>query len=125
MEKIQRFEDLHVYQQARHLINLIYKVTKEKEFQRDYGLRDQIRRASISVLSNIAEGFERGSKADFKRFLFIAKGSCGEIRAQLTIACDQKYISKETKEQLVGQSQLINGMLANLIKHLMKFSSKS
>lgn len=79
MEKtIQNFEDLNVWQRSRELVRLIYELTKNKIFKRDYFLVDQIRRSSISVLSNVAEGFERGSNKEFIQFLYIAKGSCGE-----------------------------------------------
>jgi four helix bundle protein len=75
---IQNFEDLNVWQRSRELVRLIYELTKNKIFKRDYFLVDQIRRSSISVLSNVAEGFERGSNKEFIQFLYIAKGSCGE-----------------------------------------------
>jgi four helix bundle protein len=87
-----RFEDLFVWQKARELTGLIYDLTKEKAFSRDFGLRNQIRCAAVSVMSNIAEGFERGSDAEFGHFLSIAKGSCGEVRSQLYVAGDQGYI---------------------------------
>lgn len=75
------FEDLKVWQKARELANLIYSVTRQETCSRDFGLVDQIRRAAVSVISNIAEGFERGSYTEFIQFLYIAKGSCGEVRA--------------------------------------------
>lgn len=79
----QYFEDLHIYQRARELVNAIYTVTRDSDFRRDSSLVDQIRRVSVSIMSNIAEGFERGGKAEFIQFLYIAKGSCGEVRGQL------------------------------------------
>ena len=92
--KAQEFEELNVYQRARELTNRVYEVTRNGAFARDFGLVDQIRRASVSIMSNIAEGFERGTNAEFVQFLYIAKGSCGEVRAQVSIAFYQKYISK-------------------------------
>lgn len=88
--KVNTFEDLNVYKRARELTNRIYEVTKQNSFSKDYRLVDQIRRASISIMSNVAEGFERGTNKEFIQFLYISKGSSGEIRAQLTIAFDQQ-----------------------------------
>lgn len=79
--------------EARKLANLIYEHTKTGEFKKDFGLVNQIRRAAVSVVANIAEGHERGSNTEFMQFLFIAKGSCGELRAELCIAYDQKYLT--------------------------------
>jgi four helix bundle protein len=83
MSRIERFEDLEAWKLARCFANLIYKASSIGDFARDFALRDQIRRASISVVSNIAEGFERDGDKEFIQFLFMAKGSCGEVRAQL------------------------------------------
>lgn len=116
--KVESFEDLNVYKQARELANKIYEMTKHGSFLKDYGLADQIRRASVSIMSNIAEGFERGTNAEFIQFLFIAKGSCGEVRAQLSIAFDQKYVDEITYKNLVDRCRRINGMLSNLITYL-------
>jgi four helix bundle protein len=112
------FEDLHVYQRARELANTVYAVTKGSDFGRDYGLIDQIRRAAVSILSNIAEGFERGSKTEFIQFLYIAKASCGEVRAQLQIATDQNYIAPAEYDRLYELCKQISGMLSNFIAHL-------
>ena len=116
--RVESFEDLNVYKQAQVLTNRIYEITRQVSFSRDYGLVDQIRRASVSIMSNIAEGFERGTNAEFIQFLFIAKGSCGEVRAQLTIAFDQKYIDENTYKNFVDQCRRISGMLGNLITYL-------
>ena len=89
------FEELPVWQNARELVNYVYSLTMKDRFSKDFSLVDQIRRASASVMSNIAEGFERGSNAEFIHFLYISKGSAGETRTQLYIALDQEYISKE------------------------------
>jgi len=118
-QKIARsFEELKVYQKAKDLTNAVYTLTKKVAFVKDYGLADQIRRSSVSVMSNIAEGFERGSRPDFIRFLFIAKGSCGELRAQLEIAKDQGYISEQDYIQCRDNAKNISGITANFIKHL-------
>lgn len=113
-----QFEDLHIYQRARELTNSIYTSTRDNAFQKDYGLVDQVRRAAVSIMSNIAEGFERGTKTEFIHFLYIAKGSCGEVRAQVQIAADQKYLTKILFEQLYNQCKLISGMISNFIAHL-------
>jgi len=112
------FEELHIYQRARELTNEIYGITRNHEFSRDAGLVDQVRRAAVSVMSNIAEGFERGGSAEFIQFLYIAKGSCGEVRAQLRIACDQEYIGEDDHERLKDLSKLTSGMISNFIAHL-------
>ncbi len=114
------FEDLHIYQRARELANAIYTITKGNDFARDFGLIDQIRRAAVSILSNIAEGFERGSKTEFIQFLYIAKGSCGEVRAQLAIAQDQNYLQHNEYQRLYDLCKQISGMISNFIAHLQK-----
>jgi four helix bundle protein len=112
------FEELHTYQRARELANAVYAITRGKDFARDFGLVDQIRRAAISILSNIAEGFERGSKTEFIQFLYIAKGSCGEVRAQLQIAQDQNYIRHSEYQRMFDLCKQISGMISNFIAHL-------
>lgn len=114
----QSFEELHVYQQARELTNMIYKVTRQGDFSRDFGLSDQIRREAVSIMSNIAEGFERGSKTGFIQFLYIAKGSSGEVRVHAQIARDQDYIAESDFQNMVDTVRRISGMLSNFIAHL-------
>ena len=94
MSKIKRFEDIESWKGARKLTRQIYQITAAGEFTRDFGLKDQIRRASVSILSNIAEGFERGGDQEFLQFLSVAKGSCGEVRAQLSTWLSIKIISR-------------------------------
>src|SRR5437879_4913189 len=96
MATIVRFEDLDAWKTGQSLCNEVYAMTKRSEFAKDFVLRDQIRRAAVSILSNIAEGFERSGTGEFIQFLAIAKGSAGELRAQLYIAKDQGYIDHET-----------------------------
>jgi four helix bundle protein len=118
MAKIERFEDLMSWQKARELNRSVYQISKSGAFAKDYGLRDQIRRASVSVMSNIAEGFERGGDKEFAQFLSNAKGSCGEVRCQLYAALDEKYLSetefKQLYEQSLEVSRLISGFMAYL-----------
>lgn len=112
------FEELHIYHRARELTNGIYAVTRNDAFARDRGLCDQIRRAAVSVMSNIAEGFERGAVTEFVQFLYIAKGSCGEVRAQLQIALDQHYIGDQVHQPLAALARKTSGMISNFIAHL-------
>ena len=118
MAKIERFEDLTSWQKARELNRLVYRVSKNPVFAKDFGLRDQIRRASISIMSNIAEGFERGGDKEFIQFLSNAKGSCGEVRAQLYAALDESYVTQQEFKELSGLcvdvSRLIAGMMVYL-----------
>jgi four helix bundle protein len=112
------FEELKVLQKARELANLIYAATRQGGFARDHGLADQIRRAAVSVLSNIAEGFERGSYTEFLQFLYIAKGSCGEVRAQLYIARDQEYLAEVPFRRCHTLAVEVSRMLSGLADHL-------
>ncbi|HTW92019.1 MAG TPA: four helix bundle protein [bacterium] len=116
--KGKRFEELIVYQRARGLVNEVYALTRRPAFAKDWGLADQIRRAAVSIMSNIAEGFERGSNVEFVQFLYIAKGSCGEVRAQLTVAMDQGYITEAECERLSDTCRIISGMLSSFINYL-------
>ena len=111
---VERFEDLIAWQKSRQLANLIYKITNIGQFERDFGLRDQIRRASVSVMSNIAEGFERHSRPDFHRFLVIAKASCAEVGSQLYLAHDIGYVNKndfdDAMNLAIETTKIINGL---------------
>src|SRR5215468_5829156 len=91
-ERIDRFEDLIAWQKSRALTGNIYQVTCEGPFARDFGLKDQIRRAAVSIMSNVAEGFERNRPGEFHQFLSVAKGSCAEVRSQLYVAHDAGYL---------------------------------
>lgn len=114
MSRVERFEDLVAWQKARELTRSIYQVTAQGEFSKDWGLRDQLRRASVSVMSNIAEGFDRGGRAEFHQFLVIAKASCAEVRSQLYIALDACYISEDVFARLHHLAQevgrVVNGL---------------
>ena len=112
------FEELHIYQRSRELTNNIYTATKKDHFKKDFGLADQIRRAAVSIMSNIAEGYERGSKIEFIQYLDVAKGSCGECRAQLQITRDQNYLSETEYEKQYNLCRQISRMISNFIAHL-------
>ena len=120
MAVYERFEDLPVWKLAKDLAVKIYQITKDQKFRRDYSLVDQIRRASISVSSNIAEGFERGSKKEFIRFLYIGKGSLGEVRSQLQICFELGYINKENLNMLLSQSYDLSNQLGAFISSIKK-----
>ena len=118
MGNIERFEDIKAWQVAREITNNIYKLSSRKPFSSDWTLKDQMRRASISISSNIAEGFERGGNKELIQFLFIAKGSCGELRSQSYVALDCSYISKSEFEDLYRQVLLVSKMISGFIKYL-------
>ena len=118
MATLERFEDIDAWRKARELVNAIYKISGAGEFARDFGLRDQIRRAAVSVLSNIAEGFERDGSKEFLQFLSLAKGSCGEVRAQLYIAFDQSYINEVQFQDLSQQTIRVSRLIAGLMRYL-------
>jgi len=118
MAKITKFQDIESWKRARRFTNEIYRITGTGSFARDFGLRDQIRRAAVSILSNIAEGFERGGDKEFFQFLSVAKGSCGEARAQLYIALDQNYISAMDFNALSNSANEVSQLIAGLMKYL-------
>ena len=111
---IKTFEDLIVYQKGMKLSESIYKATSDGSFKKDWGLRDQLRRASVSIISNIAEGYERNSTPEYRRFLLIAKGSSGEVRAQLALARNLGYLSHEKADNLIESCIEVTRMLGGL-----------
>ncbi|KAB1069846.1 four helix bundle protein [Tamlana haliotis] len=119
MAKFNTFEEIISWQKARELNSEIYKLTNNNtSFSKDFGLRDQIRRSSISISSNIAEGFERETTKEFIRFLYIAKASAGEFRSQLYLSFDIEYITNEQFEKLKLKVNEVSKLLSGLIKYL-------
>ena len=118
MATAKRFEDLEVWQKAKELTNLVYSQSSSGMFSRDFGLRDQMRRAAVSVMSNIAEGFESQTQVLFIQYLGRAKGSAGEVRAQLYIARDQGYISEEEFSKILSLAEICSKQLARFIQYL-------
>lgn len=116
--KIERFEDLEVWQLAREVVRSIYKITSKTKFSKDFGLAHQIQRSAVSIMSNIAEGFERKSKKEFIHFLYTAKGSSGELRSQLYMALDLNYIDQEEFQEHYQLAEKISKSLAGFIKYL-------
>lgn len=126
MATIKRFEDIEAWKRARELTREVYRHSKAGLFARDFALRDQMRRASVSVMSNIAEGFERGGTKEFIQFLAMAKGSVGEIEAQLYVALDQAYINEDEfvflRRLAEPTKRLIGGLMSYLRQSGMKGS---
>ena len=116
--KIERFEDIQGWQEARNLTKIIYELTRNVSFRRDQGLCRQIQEASVSIMANIAEGFDRQSKREFIRFLYYASGSGSEVESHLYVALDQEYISREDFTGAYNQARktksLINGFISYL-----------
>ena len=115
---ITRFEDLDCWQKARKIVNRVYRVCSVSEFRRDYSLIDQMKRAAISIMANIAEGFSRKGNKEFVQFLFIAKSSAAELQSHLYIVLDQGYIGKPEFDELYGEADKIQRQISNLIKYL-------
>ena len=118
MAAFKTFEEINAWQNARVLVKEVYAMTRSGDFGRDFGLKDQIQRAAISICSNIAEGFERRGNKEFISFLWIAKGSAAEVCSQLHNARDIGYITDETFNRMYNSAKQIGGMLFNLINVL-------
>ncbi|MGH2353118.1 MAG: four helix bundle protein [Chloroflexota bacterium] len=118
MATLERFEDIVAWRKARELTREVYKVTATGEFSRDYSLKDQIRRAAVSVMSNIAEGFERDGNREFQQFLGIAKGSVGEIRAQLYVALDAGFLSQAQFQSLSALAAETGRLIGGFMRYL-------
>lgn len=123
MPTIRRFEDLNVWQSARELVKIVYGYTNQGAFQKDFALRDQIRRAVVSVMSNIAEGFGAGSDAEFVRFLGYSRRSLNETQSQLYIALDLEYILKKDFENVYQKTVLTEKQINAFIGYLAKYKT--
>ena len=115
---IERFEDIEAWKRAREVTKKIYEISAIGEFGKDFGLKDQTRRSSVSIMSNIAEGFERDGNKEFMNFLSIAKGSCGEARSQLIVACDQGYISTDRFDQIYQDLDETGRIIGGLMRYI-------
>jgi len=118
MGTISRFEEIEAWKNARELTKQIYQLSAIGAFSRDFGLRDQIRRAAVSVMSNIAEGFESQTQALFIKYLGIAKASAGEMRSQLYVALDLGYISPEDLENTINLAEKVSRQIYRFVKYL-------
>ena len=112
--QIQKFEDLIAWRKARSLTARVYEETAKGKFSKDYGLREQIRKSAVSVMSNIAEGYERARPSEFHRFLTIAKASCAELRSQLYVALDVGYLDYEVFIDLMDQAEEVASLVGGL-----------
>lgn len=124
MSAFQRFEDIEAWQKARELTKAIYALSNDGQFAHDFGLRDQVRRASVSIMSNIAEGFGRGGNKEFLQFLSTAKGSAAEVQAQLYVALDANHINNDQFQSLYALAQSTGNMIGGLMRYLAKSEFK-
>jgi four helix bundle protein len=118
MSTIVRFEEIQAWQTARELTRFVYRLSGQGVFSKDFGLRDQIRRAAVSVMSNIAEGFESQTQAQFIRYLSLSKGSAGEVRSQAYVARDLDYITEDEFKTLLDLADKNSRQLARFIAYL-------
>lgn len=119
-QAIQRFEDIEAWKEARRLVNLIYNISEKREFAKDFSLKNQIRSASVSIMSNIAEGFDRSSDREFIQFLVIARASAAEVKSQLHIALDRGYIDHGDFEAISRQANSVISLINGFIRYLRK-----
>ena len=121
MAKIESFEDIKAWQEARTLVRMVYEaIISTKGFSNDYKFREQIQSAAVSIMSNVAEGFSRRTTKEFIQFLFIAKGSTAEVQSQLYVALDQGYINQERFNELYSKSDEVARLLSGFIQYLLK-----
>jgi four helix bundle protein len=111
------FEDVEVYKLSKEICLSVFRLSNEK-FNKNYGFKDQIQRAAVSVMNNIAEGFERETRKEFIRFLYYSKGSVGEVRSMLNIAVELGYLAHDEYEELKSKCENVSKQLSNFIKYL-------
>jgi len=116
--KIEKFEDIKAWQESRKLVKLIHFLTKQESFRKDFGLRDQIQRASVSIMANIAEGFDSKSKLEFVHFLTFARRSASESQSHLYVALDQNYITTKQFEESYSKITEIKNLIGGFIRYL-------
>lgn len=120
MSQIKRFEDIQAWQKARELVKEVYTISNSGRFAKDFGLRDQIRRAAVSIMLNVAEGFARKTNREFVQFLVIAHGSAAEVQSALYVALDQKYLGEPEFNNLYGLADDTAKMILGFINYLRK-----
>jgi four helix bundle protein len=128
-ERIDKFEDLIAWQKARELTKEVYQISQRGVFAKDFGLSGQIQRASVSIMSNVAEGFERGGRGEFHQFLSVAKASCAEVRSLLYVALDIEYIDKAGFKKIMDKAQevgrIVGGLRASVEKQKKRQNQRS
>jgi four helix bundle protein len=124
MPTFRRFDEIEPRQKSRNLTQLVYKLSGQGSFAKDFGLRDQIRRAAVSIMANIAEGFERDGTGEFIQFLAIAKGSAAEVLSHAYVALDQGFITHNDFDELVAKTSEVGRMIAALMSYLRKSGTK-
>ncbi len=124
MAKFSKFEEIQAWQKAKDLTLIIYKITAEEKFSKDYGLKDQIRRASVSIMANIAEGHGRRTNTEFANFLNIARGSTAEVQSHLYIAFGLNYINQQDFDELYQTLTEISRMTLSLAQYLSTTDNK-
>lgn len=129
MARVEKFEELIAWQKARELSRVIYQVSRRGAFAKDFGLSGQIQRAAVSIMSNIAEGFERNRRGEFHQFLSTAKASCAELRSQLYVAVDAGYLDEKMFKELLAQveevGRIVGGLRASIKRQKLQDSVKS
>jgi four helix bundle protein len=118
MATISRFEDIEAWKTARELTRMVYAFTEQEPFAKDFGLKNQIQRAAVSIMSNIAEGFESRTQAQFLEYLGLAKASAGEVRCQLYIAMDLSYLTQEQFKQVFELADKSSRQIARFMNYL-------
>ncbi len=118
--KIERFEDIDAWKDARKLVNMIYDISDKEDFSKDFSLKNQIRSASVSIMSNRAEGFDRGSDREFTQFLVIARASASEVKSQLYVAMDRGYIERGDFKTIYEQANSVINLINGFIRYLRK-----
>jgi len=118
MATFKKFEEIECWKKARQLTRRIYEISDQGAFAKDFGLKDQIRRAAVSIMSNIAEGYDRSGKGEFIQFLSTAKGSAAEVRCQLYVAIDQGYIQETDFKELIAMATETGRMVGGLMSYL-------
>ncbi len=124
MATFTRFEEITAWQEARELSKLVYDLLKKPEFKHEYGLKDQMKNSSGSVMDNIAEGYERNGNKEFINFLYISKGSCGELRSQAYRASDQELLNQEEFDKIFQKCLGVSRLISSLIEYLEKSEFK-